>query len=78
MGYPADAKGVVIDSVEDNSQAADKGLQAGMVIDRVGEKAVANAQEFSTAIAAALKSGSVRLRVGMPDGGRRFVLLTPK
>jgi len=78
QGYPEDTAGVLITEVASGSDAAEKGVQAGQVIDQVDGKKVATAGEFSAALAKAEKQGRLRLRVITPDGGRRYVLISPK
>jgi serine protease Do len=71
-------KGVIITDVDQNGPAADKGLQAQMVITRVERQDVTNVTQFKSAVQAALKErGSVLLRV-FSEGMSRFVLIGPK
>ena len=77
--YPAGAKGVIVADVDEGGEAAEAGLRPGMLVDRVGERAVTSVAEFRAAVASAQKEGgAVRLRIGMPDGGRRYMLITPR
>jgi serine protease Do len=66
--------GVVVISVEADSQAAKKGITAGMLIMEVNREPVKNTKEFDEAIRKAKKEGSVLLLV---NDGRytRFVVL---
>ena len=66
--------GVVVINVEAGSQAAKKGIVAGMLIMEVNREAVKNTKEFDEAIRNAKKEGSVLLLV---NDGRytRFVVL---
>jgi serine protease Do len=66
--------GVVITSVDPDSDAADKGLQPGDVVLRIGERNVRSVQDFQTAVAEATKGGrkSVLLLIAT-QAGSRFV-----
>jgi serine protease Do len=76
-GYDKDARGVLVTGVRATSDAAEQGIARGMLITRAGGKAVATAGEFARALAGKDAAGGVRLRVETPDGGRRFVFVTP-
>lgn len=73
---PATARGVVIERVAPGSDAAEKGLRAGDVIDRVGDRSVSAPAEVREAIEAARRQGraSVLVRVWR-DGRSLFVPL---
>jgi len=77
-GYPQDTKGVLIEKVAPDSDAAEKGLVPGMVIDQVDGKRITSTQDFAAAAAAKRKAGRLRLRVLSPDGGRRYVIILAK
>jgi serine protease Do len=70
-------KGVVVSNVEPNSPAAEKGLQAGDVIEEVNQQAVAQPGDVSKAIDALKKAGkkSALLLVANGTGDVRFVAL---
>jgi serine protease Do len=70
-------KGVVVSGVEPNSPAAEKGLQAGDVIEEVNQQAVTQPGEVSKAIDALKKAGkkSALLLVANGTGDVRFVAL---
>ncbi len=70
-------KGVVIASVEANSPAAEKGLQAGEVIEEVNQLAVSQPGEVSKTIEALKQAGkkSALLLVANGNGDVRFVAL---
>ena len=78
-GFKKDTTGVLIVEVAGGSDAAERGLRQDMVITHVGRKAVNTAEELSQEVAEAAKGagGGVRLRVVNPQGGARFVFLTP-
>jgi serine protease Do len=70
-------KGVVITSVEGNSDAADKRLSAGEVIVEVAQEAVSNAADIKKRVDQLKKDGkkSVLLLVANSEGELRFVAL---
>jgi serine protease Do len=51
LSLPMSTKGVVVDSVDQSSDAADSGLQRGDVIQEVNHKPVSTVQEFRAALA---------------------------
>jgi serine protease Do len=69
--------GVVITKVDPNSDAADKGLQPGDVVLKVGNRAVKTPQDVQSGVAEAQKSGrkSVLLLVARSSGGTGFYAL---
>ncbi|MBB4017896.1 serine protease Do [Chelatococcus caeni] len=73
-----DIKGVVVTSVDPNSAAADKRIQAGDVIVEVNQEQVANPQDVTKRIDAVKKEGkkSVLLLVSSAQGEVRFVALS--
>jgi len=76
-GYKKSVKGVVIAEVKPTSSAAESGLRAGMVITHVHDKAVTSVAEFNRAMSAKNAKEGVRIRVMTPEGGARFIFLTP-
>jgi serine protease Do len=68
-------KGVLITEVAQDSDAAEKGIRAGMVIDRVNRKTVTTAAEFAEAVAGAKDAKSLLVRVLTKDGARQYVIL---
>ncbi|HET6429749.1 MAG TPA: Do family serine endopeptidase [Phycisphaerae bacterium] len=74
-GFEGDVKGVVVTDVEAGSDAADKGLRLGMVIDRVNSKTVTTAAEFAEAVGQAKDAKSLRVRVLTRDGGKQYLML---
>jgi len=70
-------KGVVITSVDGNSDAADKRLSAGEVIVEVAQEAVTNAADIKKRVDQLKKDGkkSVLLLVANSEGELRFVAL---
>lgn len=67
-------KGVVITEVDPNSAAAEVGLQAGMLIMKVGKQSVESVAEFQSAVKDVSLAKGVLLLV-RTDGGNRFVVL---
>ena len=69
------AAGVLITKVDPNSDAAEKGLQPGDVVQRVGGRPVHTPADVQTSVAEAQKGGrkSVLLLVSSAQGGSRFV-----
>jgi serine protease Do len=67
--------GVVITKVDPNSDAADKGLQPGDVVQKVGSKIVHTPADVQSGVAEAQKGGrkTVLLLVASAQGGSRFV-----
>ena len=77
FGYDATIAGVVITSVDELSDAAEQGLEPGMVITHVDGKAVGTAEQFNNAVTDAGEAAYLRLRVMAPDGGARVLLIAP-
>ncbi|MFP4354588.1 MAG: Do family serine endopeptidase [Phycisphaerae bacterium] len=75
LGYDRNEAGVLIKSVTPGSAAAEKGLQPGQMIKRVGPTPVRTSRQLARAMGAA--DGGVRLLVASPDGAQRFVFLKP-
>jgi serine protease Do len=71
-------QGVIITSVEPDSEAAQKGITAGMLIMEVDQKPVRNTKDFDLAMANAAEAGKVLLLIN--DGRYRtlVVLKLPK
>ncbi len=67
--------GVLITKVDPNSDAAEKGLQPGDVVQRIGGRAVHTPADVQSGVAEAQKGGrkSVLLLVASSQGGSRFV-----
>lgn len=69
--------GAVITKVDPDSDAADKGLQPGDVVVKIGARAVRNPADFQAGVAEAKKGGrsSVLLLVQRSQGGTAFVAI---
>jgi serine protease Do len=77
LEYPEGVKGVVITRVEEGSPAQLAGLDAGVVVERVGKSNVTDVDGFRKAVEAAKKEGkNVLLLVRTPQGGRFLTLKT--
>jgi len=76
MNLPPSQKGVVVAEVKQDSPAQMAGLQAGDILETVGNQAVTTPQQAVTALRAGTqKSGAVALRV-LRDGHQAFVALS--
>ncbi len=71
------SSGAVITKVDPDSDAADKGLQPGDVVLRIGSRAVKTPADFQAGVAEAKKGGrsSVLLLVQRSQGGTAFVAI---
>lgn len=78
LGLPEGQKGVVVTSVDPNSDAATKGIQRGFVIISVNRQPVTTPQDVQGAIEAARRAGrtSVLLLVRSRQGNEAFVGVT--
>ncbi|MGH6827757.1 MAG: Do family serine endopeptidase [Rhizomicrobium sp.] len=72
-----DTAGVVITKVDPTSDAADKGLQPGDVVQKIGNRMVHTPADIQSGVAEAKKGGrkSVLLLVASAQGGSRFVAI---
>ncbi|HUW17825.1 MAG TPA: Do family serine endopeptidase [Sedimentisphaerales bacterium] len=77
LGYK-DQTGVLVGSVEPASEAARKGIAAGMLITEVDRKPVKNTKEFNEAMEKAAKAGRVLLVVSDGTYSQLVVLKVPK
>ena len=75
LGFPSDAKGVVILGVDPSSDAAAKQLQRGMVILQAGGRTVGTKAELEAAIAAAKAAGREALLLRVQPPGREAIYL---
>ena len=75
LNLTEDAGGVVITKVDANSDAADKGLQPGDVVLKIGARTVKTPQDVQSGVADAQKGGrkSVLLLIARSAGGTAFV-----
>ena len=73
-----DRKGVVVTSVAARSDAAEKGLQPGLIIKAVGTRPVANLQEFSAEASKANGKPLLLLVQGPHGPGQRTFAILPR
>ncbi len=79
VAAPSKEKGVAIDSVEDNSDAAEKGLQKGDIIVAVNSQNVAKPADVDKVVQEAKKLGRKAVLVTLKRGDtRRFVAIQLK
>jgi serine protease Do len=77
LGLGASAGGLVVMSVEEDSEARDKGLRAGDVITEAGQKKVTTIRELEERIAEAREAGRRSILLLVRRGGEpRFVALS--
>ena len=75
FGLDEDLKGVIIASVEADSEAAEKGLQRGMVITEVNRKPVRNDKEFNELVEDAVSAGKKTLLLYVVKGSRDAMVI---
>jgi len=78
FGVPADVKGVVVTFVATRSGAAEKGLQAGVVITAVGPKDIEGIQDFNQEVKKAGGKKPLLLLVRPPRGQSLTVAIPPR
>ena len=66
--------GAVVQGVEDGSEAAEKGLQRGVVVFRAGDRQVRSPADLQGAVARARTEGRSSLLLGVRTGGRSAFL----
>ena len=69
-GLEADVRGAVVEGVEQNSDAAQKGLRKGDVIVKAGDRMVTSAADLASVVDAAKKAGRQSVLVGVHRSGR--------
>ncbi|MCR5872950.1 Do family serine endopeptidase [Phenylobacterium sp. J426] len=74
LSLPAEVRGALVESVNQNSDAATKGLRRGDVITRANDRAVTSAAELAAVVEAAKKAGRTSVLVGVYRGGRTSFL----
>ena len=70
-------KGVLVTDVEEDSPAAQKGIQPGSLIQEVNRKPVESVTEFKDAVDAVGKNGKVMLRIRYEKSSTFVVLIIP-
>ena len=74
LGLPADIKGAAVLSVKGSSDAKEKGLQAGDVVVRAGDRSVREPGDIPAAVADARHAGRSSILLGVwRDGRTTFV-----
>jgi serine protease Do len=76
VNAPASTKGVVVDSVDQSSPAADAGISRGTIIIAVERKPVSTASDFKRLMSEA--SGKSVMLTIRQDGGNFFVVVQPQ
>jgi serine protease Do len=74
MNAPADLKGVLVESVEQSSDAGQKGLRRGDVIVQAGGRPAASAADVAAAVDGAKKAGRAGVLIGVVRQGRTIFL----
>jgi serine protease Do len=78
LGYKGDQKGALITQVDPGSAADFAGLERGMVIAKVGDKAVTSASQAKDALAKESLENGILLQVRSPQGGTSYLMLKEK
>ena len=76
-GYRRAPEGVVISEVKPGSDAAERGLTAGMVILKVQGKKVTTPSDFARLASGRDARDGIRLQITNPTGTRRYVFVAP-
>ncbi|MBN2316958.1 MAG: Do family serine endopeptidase [Sedimentisphaerales bacterium] len=74
FGYE-NKKGVIVMEVDPGSQAAEKGISPGTLIEEVNRKPISNTRQFNDEIKKAKKNGGALLLVDLPNGYRKIVFI---
>ncbi len=74
LNAPPTLAGVVVESVEQTSDAGQKGLRRGDVIVHAGDRSVASAADVAAAVDAAKKAGRASVAIGVYRQGRTTFL----
>ena len=74
LNAPTDLRGVVVEGIEQSSDAGQKGLRRGDVIVRAGDRLVATAADLSAVVDAAKKAGRASVLLGVFRAGRTTFL----
>jgi serine protease Do len=74
LNVPGDVRGALVTSVDQASDAAEKGLRRGDLITRAGDRAVTNAADLSAVVDAARRAGRTSVLVGVYRNGRTSFL----
>jgi serine protease Do len=74
FGIGPTVRGMMVDSVDQSSDAAQRGLRKGDVVTRAGDRDVNSAADFAAVVDAARKAGRTSVLVGVHRGGRTSFL----
>ena len=74
LGVEASVKGLLIASLDPNSDAAQKGVRPDDILVRAGDRVIGSAEDFSAVVEAAKKAGRQSVLVGIYRGGRTLFL----
>ncbi|HEY0437750.1 MAG TPA: PDZ domain-containing protein, partial [Phenylobacterium sp.] len=74
LNAPADLHGVLVEAVEQSSDAGQKGLRRGDVLVQAGGRPVASAADVALAVDAAKKAGRANVLLGVFRNGRTTFL----
>ena len=74
FGIGPEVRGMMVDSVDQSSDAAQRGLRKGDVVTRAGDRDVNSAADFAAVVDAARKAGRTSVLVGVHRGGRTSFL----
>jgi serine protease Do len=74
LNAPADLHGVLVEGVEQGSDAGENGLRRGDVIVQAGGRSVAGASDVASAVDAAKKAGRSNVLLGVFRNGRTTFL----
>lgn len=74
LNLPADVRGALVTSVDQASDAAEKGLRRGDLITRAGDRAVTSAADLAAVVDAAKKANRTSVLVGVFRNGRTSFL----
>ncbi len=74
LSLPAGVRGVLVENVDQNSDAGTKGLRRGDIITRVNDRGVAVPADLAAAVDTARKAGRTSVLVGVYRAGRTSFL----
>jgi serine protease Do len=74
LGVDGAVKGLVITTLDPNSDAAQKGVRPDDILVRAGDREITSADDFANVVEAAKKAGRQSVLVGIYRGGRTLFL----
>jgi len=79
LGLDDDDEGLFVSRVDENSEAFEKGLRAGDIIEKAGQRRIETIEDFEAQIAAAKDAGRKSILLLVRSGGNpRFIALSVK